>query len=525
MSTPTTVRDATFAVLRDFGVDTMFGNPGSTELTMFRDFPADFRYVLGLQEAVVVAMADGYAQAKGQIAVVNLHSAAGVGNAMGNIYTAHKNRAPLVIVAGQQSRSILPFDPYLASPEATELPKPYVKWSIEPARAQDVPQAIATACRRALQAPCGPVLVSVPADDWDQPAAPVAARAVSQRIAPDPEALAEVGAQLAACERPVFVVGAEIDREDGWDEVVRLAERHAAAVYVAPFAARCSFPEDHRLFQGFLPAAREQIVQKLGGHDLVLVLGAPVFTYHVEGSGPHLPAGAVLCQVTEDEAAAARAPLGTSVVGNVRLALRDLLQAAAPRERALPAARPAAPRAEPGDPLPVAFVLQTLAELRGPEGLFVEEAPTARVVMHQYLPMLRPRSFYTMASGGLGYGMPAAAGVALAQPGRRVIGVIGDGSSMYSIQTLWTAAQLGLDVTYVILNNRRYAALKRFGGVLGFPADAVLPGTELPGLDFVALAQGQGCPARRVERAGDLRAALAEALQARGPSVVEVVVA
>jgi benzoylformate decarboxylase len=520
-----TVRDCVFALMRAFGADTIFGNPGSTELPMFRDFPSDFRYVLGLQEAVCVGMADGYAQANGKVAFVNLHSAAGVGNGMGNIYTAYKNRSPLVIIAGQQSRSILPFDPYLASEEATELPKPYVKWSTEPARAEDVPQAIATACYRALQAPCGPVLVSVPSDDWDRLAMPVPIRTVSRRARPDPAVLSEIASSLARSARPAFIVGAEVDRDGAWEEVVQLAERHRASVYAAPMSARCSFPEDHRLFMGFLPAVREQIVQRLAAHDLVFVIGAPAFTYHVEGEGPHLPTGAELCQVTEDAAAAARTPLGTSLVASVRLALHDLLAAEAPRERSLLPARPRTARAEPSEPLSVAYVLQTLAELRDPEDIIVEEAPTARVVMHAHLPILRPQTFYTMASGGLGYGMPAAAGVAMARPGRRVIGLIGDGSSMYSIQTLWTAAQLSLDVTYVVLNNRRYGAMKRFGGVLGFPADAELPGTDLPGLDFVALARGHGCRAERVEKAKGLRAALEAALRVSGPALLEIMVA
>ncbi|RRH90311.1 benzoylformate decarboxylase [Variovorax beijingensis] len=528
-SPSSTVRDCVYAVMRDFGADTIFGNPGSTELPMFRDFPADFKYVLGLQEAVCVGMADGYAQANGKVVFVNLHSAAGVGNAMGNIHTAFKNRTPMVIVAGQQTRSILQFDPYLASEQATELPKPYVKWSIEPARAEDVPQAIATACHRALQAPCGPVLVSVPSDDWDRPAKPVLTRKVSHRTRPDPAILTEVTTALARSERPAFVVGAEVDRDGAWNEVVQLAERHSAAVYNAPMSARAGFPEDHRLFAGFLPAVREQIVQRLAGHDFVLVIGAPVFTYHVEGEGPHLPDGVVLCQLTEDADGAARSPVGTSVVGGVQLALRDLLAADAPPKRALPPARLRVPHAEPdadrSGRISVAWLLQTLADLRSPEDVIVEEAPTARVVMHAHLPILRPGTFYTMASGGLGYGMPAAAGVALAQPDRRVIGLIGDGSSMYSIQTLWTAAQLGLDMTFVIVNNRRYAALKRFGGVLGFPADAVLPGTDLPGLDFVALAQGHGVRAERVQDAAKLRTALEGALESKGPSLVEVLVA
>jgi benzoylformate decarboxylase len=273
-----TVRDCVFDVMRAFGATTLFGNPGSTELPMFRNFPSDFRYVLGLHEAVAAGMADGFSQATGKVAFLNLHSAAGVGNAMGNIYTAFKNRTPLVIIAGQQSRSILPLDPYLASDQATELPKPYVKWSIEPARAHDVAQAIATACHRALQAPGGPVLVSVPCDDWDRPATPVAPRVVSRSSRPDPAVLSEIAAALDRCERPAFVVGAEVDRDGAWEELERLAQHHGAAVFHAPFSARAGIREDHPLFMGFLPAAREQIVQKLAGHDLVLVVGAPVFT-------------------------------------------------------------------------------------------------------------------------------------------------------------------------------------------------------------------------------------------------------
>lgn len=520
-----TVRECIFQVMRDFGADKMFGNPGSTELPMFRDFPEDFEYVLGLQEAVVVGMADGYAQASGKVAFVNLHSAAGVGNGMGNIYTAFKNRTPMVIIAGQQSRRLLPYDPYLASPQATELPKPYVKWSIEPARAEDVPQAVAMACHRALQAPCGPVLVSVPADDWDRAAAPVAPRRVSSICAPDPVLLADVAQRLARSERPAFVIGAEADREDAWEEIVALAERHSAAVYTAPMAARAVFPEDHRLFMGFLPAAREAIVAKLAGHDFVLVVGAPVFTYHVDGEGPHVPAGADLCQLTEDPDGAVRAAEGLSVTGSVKLALRGLLAAEAPASRPLPPARARPLMVKAEDPLTQAFVLQTLAALRRPEDIIVEEAPTARPPMQAYLPMLRPATFYTMSSGGLGHGMPAAAGIAMARPERRVIALIGDGSSMYSIQTLWTAAQLRLNVTFVILNNGNYGAMKKWAGLLGYKPGECMPGTDLPGLDFVALAQGHGCPGERVTNAERLRGALESALSSQGPALVEVVVA
>eukprot|EP01036_Dinobryon_divergens_P060238 gene60238-80329_t len=236
---------------------------------------------------------------------------------MGNIFTAHKNRTPLVITAGQQARSILPFDPFLFSSQATELPKPYVKWSCEPARAADVPLAIARAYYIPMQEPRGPVFVSVPADDWDQPADWVPVRTVSSQSRPDPAVLDLIGQALDAARRPAFVVGAAIDRGEAWDEVVALAERHSARVFVAPMSGRCGFPEDHRLFAGFLPAMREKIVQLLGGHDLVFAIGAPAFIYHVEGTGPHLPPGAALCQLIDDPAIAAWAPEGTAAVGSI----------------------------------------------------------------------------------------------------------------------------------------------------------------------------------------------------------------
>ncbi|MDR3451576.1 MAG: benzoylformate decarboxylase [Rhodoferax sp.] len=524
-TTTATVRDAVVDLMRRFGMTSVFANPGSTELPMFRDFPGDFRYVLGLQEASVVGMADGYAQVTRNAAFVNLHSAAGVGNAMGNIFTAHKNRTPMVITAGQQARSILPFDPFLSSAQATELPKPYVKWSIEPARAQDVPLAIARAYYVAMMPPRGPVLVSVPVDDWDQPAGFVPVRVVSTELRPQPAVLAQIGDALDASDRPAIVVGAAVDRDNAWSEVVALAEAHNARVWAAPMSGRCSFPEDHRLFAGFLPAMRERIVELLGGHDLILAIGAPAFAYHVEGAGPHIPAGATLCQLTEDPDTAAWAPVGISAVGSIRLGVLDLLARPAPKVRLLPPTRVAAQRADPSPLISVAYALQTLAEVKRPEDIVVEEAPSARPVMQAYLPITRTETFYTMDSGGLGYGMPAAVGIALGKPGSRVICLIGDGSSMYSIQALWSAAQRKLPITFVILNNRRYAALQDFAPVFGFSPTDVVQGTELPDIDFVSLAKGMGCAATRVSDAGDLRDVLERALSCGAPNVVEIQVA
>ncbi|WP_395322289.1 benzoylformate decarboxylase [Variovorax sp. UC74_104] len=523
-----TVREAVFGLLRLFGMTTVFGNPGSTELPLFMDFPDDFRYVLGLQECVVVGMADGYAQATHNAAFVNLHSAAGVGHAMGNIFTAHRNQTPLVITAGQQARSILPFEPFLGSTQAPELPRPYVKWSVEPARAEDVPLAIARAYYIAMMPPRGPVLVSIPSDDWGVQTLPVDAREVSRHLRAAPDLLAQVAKTLDGARAPAFMVGAAVDRDGAWNEVVQLAERHNARVYVAPMSGRCSFPEDHPLWSGFLPPMRERIVERLAGHDVVFAVGAPAFTYHVEGHGPHLPEGAQLVQLTDDPQVAARAPTGTSVVSSIRLGLLDLLALSVPPQREAPPrhARPSRV-ADPvsGERLPVAWVLQTLSDLRPRDSILVEEAPSARPVMHDHLPIFESQTFYTMCSGGLGYGLPAAVGVAMGRPGTKVIGLIGDGSAMYAIQALWSAAQMALPVAIVILKNRRYAALHEFARIFGYRPGEQVPGTDLPDLDFVALAAAQGMQGLRVEHAEQLRPALTQALQATRPVIVEVEVA
>jgi benzoylformate decarboxylase len=521
--TDITVRESALNLLRSFGIDTIFGNPGSTELPMFRAFPNDFRYILGLQESVVVAMADGYAQRTRNAAFVNLHSAAGVGHALGNIFTAFRNATPLIITAGQQARSILPFDPFLFAQQAVEFPKPYVKWANEPARAADVPQALARAYHIAMQPPRGPVFLSIPVDDWDQIAAPVAERQVSRALRPDLQALREIVDALDRAARPVFVAGPEIDRDQAWDEIVALAERHQARVWTSPHAARASFPQNHRLFAGFLPPARAGIRQALAGHDLILVLGAPVFTYHVEGEGPHLPDDATLFQITEDPVAASWSPVGNTVVASVRLALRDLLDRSKPPKRKAPALRAERPVLPATDPMTAEFVMQTLAAERPADSIIVEEAPTARQPMQAYLPLDRPDSFYTMASGGLGFSLGAAIGIALAEREKRIIALIGDGSAMYAIQGLWSAAQNRLPIIFIILNNKRYAALEEFKD--HFQMDRVV-GTQLPDIDFVTIAKGQGVSGRRVEHAKDLAPAIRNALKHdQGPVLLDVAIA
>jgi benzoylformate decarboxylase len=448
-----------------------------------------------------------------------MHSATGVGHAVGSLFTAYRNQSPLVITAGQQARSILPFEPFLYSAEATNLPRPYVKWSCEPARAEDVPAAIARAFFTALQSPRGPTFVSIPVDDWGRPCTPSPPREVSSRLGGDPALLSRAGEMLGAAHHPVLVAGASVARDQAWGDLIALAERHKAPVWVSPLSSRNSFPECHPLFAGFLPADRQQIVARLSGHDLIVVLGAPVFTYHVEGHGPHIPDGAKLVQLIDDPAAAARAPVGLSIVTDLKLGIRALLAAPAP-DRAAPTVPRRAPALAP-DRLTDRFLMQQLATLRPPDSIVVEEAPSSRGAMHAYLPMLEPDCFYTCASGGLGHGLPAAVGVALGRPGRRVIALLGDGSAMYSIQGLWSAAALAVPVTFVIVNNGGYRALDEFAPHFGL---TTLPGTLLPHLDFCALARAQGVQAMRVSRCAELDVALSMAFADRGPVLVEVCV-
>jgi benzoylformate decarboxylase len=515
-----TVRDTTLSLLREAGMTTIFGNPGSTELPLFRDFPDDFRYILGLQESIAMGMADGYAQATRRAALVNLHSAAGVGHALGNLFTAFKNQTPLVVTAGQQARSILPFEPFLFAERATEFPRPYVKWAIEPARAQDVPAAIARAYYMAMEPPCGPTFVSIPIDDWDVECEPISLRSVVADNPGNPVAIAAAGARLAAAQNPVLVVAAGVGRDDAWDEAVILAERYDTPVWVAPFSSRCGFPEDHRLFAGFLPAFRDAIVGALAGHDLILALGGPVSLYHAEGSGPHLPESAELIAIGDNVAHATWAPAGDAIVANVKSAIRQLLAGPfLPRSsgKRVNGGKPALE----GTPLSDAFLFQQLARLRPADSIIVEEAPSSRNGMHDYLPILHPDGYFSCASGGLGHGLPAAIGVALGQPARKTIAVLGDGSSMYAIQGLWTAVQLDLPISFVIVNNGRYEALEGFGRLFGLQQPV---GTRLGNIDFCELAHAQGLESRRAIEPHELDDALRWSLLAKGPTLVEVMV-
>jgi benzoylformate decarboxylase len=518
---PLTVKHATFDLLRAFGVKKVFGNPGSTELPFLSDWPDDIDYVLGLQEASVIGMADGYAQATRNASFVNLHSAAGVGNALGNIYTAHRSQIPMVIIAGQQARSILPLQAFLYAERASEFPRPYVKFSVEPARAEDVPAAIARAYYVAMQPPCGPTFVSVPSDDWAHPAQAVEARSISRELGPDAGAMHALVTALSSSKHPAFVVGPGVDRAQAVELMVRVAERAKAAVWVSPFSSRCSFPERHPQFAGFLHASPAQLSDALSGHDLVVVIGAPAFTFHVEGHASIFDGATTIFQITDDADAAAVTPVGSSIIATMKPALTMLLDLLPETKRAKPVARVLPPAPASGDPIPAEFLLHALATAMPSDAMLVEEAPSHRPAMQKFMPMRGQDSFYTMASGGLGYALPASVGIALGTPGRRTVCLIGDGSAMYSIQALWTAAQRKLPLTVVVINNGGYGAMRSFSQVMQVRN---VPGLDLPGIDFVAIAQGMGCDAVRVSTASELAPALSRGLAHDGVSLIEVMV-
>jgi len=521
MTKSPTVKQATFDLLRAFGIKTVFGNPGSTELPFLSDWPGDIDYVLGLQEASVVGMADGYAQATRNAGFVNLHSAAGVGNALGNIYTAHRNQTPLVITAGQQARSILPLQAFLYAERAAEFPRPYVKYAVEPARPEDVPAAIARAYYVAMQPPCGPTFVSVPIDDWTHPALATEARSISREIGPDPTAMKALVAALSAAKAPALVVGPAVDRARCVDLMVQVAEKSKAAVWVSPFSARCSFPERHPQFAGFLHASPAQLSDALRAYDLVVVIGAPVFTFHVEGHASIFDGATPIFQITDDADAASVPPRGTSIIATMRPALSALLKMLPATSRAAPKGRVLPPAPKPADPIAVDYLLHTLSIALPTDAALVEEAPSHRLAMQKFLPMRGQDSFYTMASGGLGHSLPASVGMALGRPGIRTVCLIGDGSAMYSIQALWTAAQRKLPLTVVVINNAGYGAMRSFSQVMQVRN---VPGLDLPGIDFVKIAEGMGCDAVRVGKASDLAPALTRALSYDGVSLVEVIV-
>jgi benzoylformate decarboxylase len=528
--TDLTVYQATYDLLRKLGLTTIFGNPGSTEQPFLKNFPSDFEYVLALQEASAVAMADGFAQATHMPALLNLHTSAGMGNGMGNIMTAYLNKTPLIITAGQQTREMILCDPLLTNRDETMLPRPWVKWAYQPVRAQDVPGAIMRAYAIALQPPAGPVFVSIPLDDWDQPALGVAVvRSVSSRFSPDPERVALFAERVQKAKNPVLVYGQEIERAGGWEAGIKFAERMRTPVYLAPMAERASFPQNHPQFRGGLPIAIGPLSKQLRGHDLIIVIGAPIFRYYPYVAGDYLPNGAELLQVTNDPGDAAAAIVGDSLLSDARLALEAFIDAIPEAtSRTAPTVPHIARRlpAPPNSPLTAMEAFAALSELRPEGAILVQETPSNGGDLLQCWPTLDPDSYYTFASGGLGWNTPAAVGIAIAQKkagsGRPVIAVIGDGSLQYSVQSLYTAAQHKLKLIYIVPCNDEYAILKEFAVLEKTPN---VPALDLPGLDIVTTAKAFGCIGVAAGTIEEIKEAFKAALEADGPTLIAIPIA
>lgn len=516
-----TVRETTFELLRDLGMTTVFGNPGSTELPFLKDFPEDFSYVLALQEASALGMAEGHAQGTGRAALVNLHTGPGLGNAMGAMVTAWHNKTPLVVTAGQQDRRHSALEPLLTG-KLVDLAKPYVKRSYEPVRAEDVPGEILRAYHTAMLPPRGPVFVSIPMDDWDAEAEPLNFREVSYRAAPDPEGLERISGELAAARNPVMVVGAGVDRAGAFHDAVALAEKLRAPVWQDPISPFASFPQTHPLFRGHLAPAQKQLADQLADHDVVLVLGAPVFLYYPRVPGPTVVEGTRVLQVTEDPDEAARAAVGDSVVGDVRIAIQTLTQLLPETDRTAPDAREPLPTPEAATPMSVEYVMHTIATVLPDDIAVFDESASSKAKLHKYILLDGPGGYHSSGAGGLGFAMPASVGFKLAAPERPVACIIGDGSSMYSIQALWSAAQYGANVAFIVVNNRGYSILKGFRDAIG--AGDRVPGLDVPDVDFVSVAKGLGVEGERVENAEDLQSSVKRALNAGRPYLLEVVV-
>jgi benzoylformate decarboxylase len=518
------VRDATLDVFRRRGLTTLFSNPGSTEIPFLTDLPDDIHFVLALHESSVVGMATGWAIGKGEPGLVVLHTLAGLGTAVAALATARLNRAPLVVVVGQQDRRHLALEPF-TSGRLAGLAGDYPVWVNEPVRPQDVPGAISRAYHEAVTGR-GPALVIVPMDDWSASAADEPEAAPSRMIrgaGSDPEAVAELSTLLSEASSAALVVGALADDPDTWAALVALAERRGLPVFQESFGARAGFPQNHPQFAGHLPADRKRLRDVLSAHDVVLVVGGAAFRQYPYAEGRFVAEGTRVAVLTDDPAEAHRSVADLAVLAHpaaicAELA-RTLPSVAGSPPRSSPPPAPAPPT--PGEPLRAGHVLAALAERLPPDAIVVEETPSSRPELHQRVLARAPLGLVSAAMGGLGFALPAAAGLKLALPDRTVVAVVGDGSSLYSIQALWSAARYDAGAVFVILVNGGYAVMDRlaeqFGGAPAWPS--------FRDVDVATIAEGFGCPARRIAGYDELLRELDDVIPTAGARREPIVLA
>jgi benzoylformate decarboxylase len=543
------VAAALMSMLRAAGVTHLFGNPGTTELPFLDALDGSgLQYVLALQEATAVAAADGYAQASGRVAVVNLHVAPGLGNGLAIIQNAARARSPIVVTAGQQDSRLLLDEPILAG-DMVQMTEQFTKWSHE----VRTPAEALTAMRRALTlaqtAPTGPVFLSLPMDVMVDAADDPASGGFEPPSAamPDAQALERAAALLGSARAPLIIAGDGVARAGAVDDLVAVAEALGAPVYGEPIFRRTNFPGDHPLWRGGMFPTPAGVRKALEPSDAVLIVGANVFAWFLHTPGRPFRDGLTVVQVDDDAweigkshpvtlgivadpgaaVRALRAALGAHIAPAARAAAGDRLTAAT-RTRAEYVRRLHADAdAQAGEtPVSPAYLMRTLARLIADDTAIVDESASTLPHVLRHLKFSSRGAFFGSKTGTLGWGMGAAIGVQLARPGRKVVATIGDGGLMYAPQALWTAAHYGLPITFVVPNNASYAILKSGMLSLGLPGAkrGIFPGMDitLPEIDYVALARALGVTATRVDKPAALGDVLETALACDGPSLAEV---
>jgi benzoylformate decarboxylase len=537
-------------LLKQEGVDILFGNPGTTELPLMDALAVEsgLRYVLGLQEASVMAMADGYAQASGKLAVANVHVTPGLGNALGMLYDAQKAAAPILLTAGQHDQSFTFTEPILWADLPT-IARPFVKWSAEVRRVEDLPRAIHRAAKTALAPPTGPVFLSLPADVLNAEAeidlgAPTR---VAPRLRGDRTAIEAAAALLAGAERPIIVAGDAVAQSGAHAELARLAELMGAPVHAEGVANTASFPASHPLSRGPMPRLAPALRAVLERHDLLLSIGGDLFTLSLPSEVEPMPQGLEIIHLDTDpwelgKNYAAR----VAILGDPKATLPELAAALAERMSATQQARARArfesardaiaaeraalqakARAEAAKmPIRPLALWQAIGAALPRDVVVVEESISSSPGLRQLLMTDDPRSFFGLRGGGIGWGLPAAIGVKLALPDRPVLALVGDGSAMYTCQALWTAAHERLGVVFLILNNRSYRILKqRVNAMKGFAAQTDrYVGMDLvdPTIDYVGLARSLGLAAERATTLDETVALLRRHLGGGGPVLIDV---
>ena len=537
-------------LLRQEGVKVMFGNPGTTELPLMDAFAVenDIRYILGLQEAALMAMADGYAQASGELAVLNLHVAPGLGNAMGMLYDAMKANSPVLITAGQQDLEYIATEPVLTADLAT-LARPFVKWSAEVHRPEDLPLYVHRAVKTALAPPAGPVFLSLPGDILknDADIDLLEPTRVAPRMRGDADAVARAAEMLAKAERPVIIAGDAVAQSGAHKELVALAEAIAAPVYAEFIPSRASFPASHPLYRGMMTRTQAGVREVLDRHDLVFSVGGDLFTWSLPSHIDPWPKGLPLIHLDTDAWQIGKNyPAQVAILGDPKATLPDITAALGARMSAseksavkarltatadaikqdLDAFRAKARALASRTPVHPHALLEAIGAMLPKDAVVVEEALSSAPGIRMLINSDDAQSFYGLRGGGIGWGLPAAIGVKVALPDRPVVALIGDGSAMYTVQALWTAAHYRLPVIWVILNNTSYRILKQRLVMLRGLAEQAdkFVGMELtdPAVDFVGLARSLGIAGARAKTVHEATDLIGKALKEGTAMLIDV---